>query len=561
MNTLGISCFYHDSAAALIQNGNIISAAQEERFNREKNTSRFPIQSINFCIQQAQISFDSVDHVAYFEKPFLKFSRVLIDHLVEFPFSYKSFMKSIPKWLDQRLSLPMIIDEEIGFKKDVFFVKHHLSHAASSFLPSSFEEAAILTVDGVGEWATMSRGYGSGNNIFLTEEIRYPHSLGLLYTTFTVFIGFDANGGEGKTMGLAAFGEPKYLSKLKTIVKVLEDGSFFMDPKYFSFRSGRSMWSHHFIELFGKPRFKDEPLEQRHWDLAASVQALLEEIMILNAQILQKKTRMKKLCLAGGVALNCVTNHKILEQTDFKEIFVQPAAGDAGGALGAALYVQNCLLKKERVTQTHSFFGPSFSNREIEKVLIMHQLSFTQLDDEEMCLKVAEALAENKIVGWFQDRMEYGPRALGNRSILASACDKGMKDRLNGKIKKRESFRPFAPLIPLSKVKDYFHLIGSSPYMLMAAKVIEEKSGFIPSAVHVDGTARVQTIEREGNRKLYRILEIFEEKTGVPILLNTSFNRKGEPVVCHPIHAIDCFINTELDILVIGNFLVNKGYR
>lgn len=541
-----------------MKDGKVLAAAQEERFSREKNTSAFPIQSINFCVQESQIPFHEIEAVAYFEKPFLKFSRVLLDHLAEFPFSFNSFMRSMPKWLDQRLSLPMLIEEEIGFKGDIYFIKHHLSHAASAFFPSSFEEAAILTVDGVGEWATMSRGLGSGNKINLTEEIRYPHSLGLLYTAFTVFIGFDANGGEGKTMGLAAWGEPRYINELKKIVLVKEDGSFFMDPEYFSYRRGEVMWSKKFEALFGAPRKRGDELTQRHKDLAATVQKLLEEIMILNARNLQKKTGLKKLCLAGGVALNCVTNHKILEETDFQEIFVQPAAGDAGGALGAALYVQHALFNKPRQQQTHSFLGPEYSEREMEKALLANNLKYTRLEETALCEEVAKSLAESKTVGWFQGKMEFGPRALGNRSILANPCDPKMKDHLNGIIKKREAFRPFAPIVPAEKVLQYFDLKGPSPYMLLAAPVKKERAGSIPAVTHADQSARVQTVDEQNHPRTMKLLNSFEKITGVPLLLNTSFNRKGEPVVCTPAHAVDCFVNTELDILVLGDFLVKK---
>ena len=559
MNTLGISCFYHDSSAALLSEGRILAAAQEERFSREKNTSAFPIQAINYCVQESKIPFHELEAVAYFEKPFLKFSRVLIDHLAEFPFSYKGFMRSMPKWLDQRLSIPMLIEEEIGFTGDVYFIKHHLSHAASAFFPSGFEEAAILTVDGVGEWATMSRGLGSGNRIDLNDEIRYPHSLGLLYTTFTVFIGFDANGGEGKTMGLAAYGEPTYLTALRKIVLVRDDGSFFMDPAYFRYRRGDVMWSRKFEELFGPPRKHGEELTQRHRDLAASVQKLLEEVMILNARLLQRKTGVTKLCLAGGVALNCVTNHKILEETDFREIFIQPAAGDAGGALGAALYVQHALFDKPRVRQTHAFLGPAFSDREIEKALLARRLKFTKCDESELCAEVAGALAGSQTVGWFEGRMEFGPRALGHRSILASPCDPKMKDHLNGQIKNRESFRPFAPLVPEARAGEYFDLRTPSPYMLLAPRVKSGQLGKIPAVTHADGTSRVQTVDEENHPRIMKLLREFEKLTGVPMLLNTSFNRKGEPVVCSPAHAVDCFVNTKLDLLVLGDYLVRKG--
>lgn len=560
MNTLGISCFYHDSSAALVSDGKIMAAAQEERFSRERNTSEFPIQAINFCVQFADITFDDIDSIAYFEKPFLKFSRVLIDHLNEWPFSYKSFMRSIPNWLDKRLSLPMMIQEEINFTKEIFFIKHHLSHAASAFLPSPFEEAAIMTVDGVGEWATMSRGYGKGNLITLSDEIRYPDSLGLLYTTFTVFLGFEANGGEGKTMGLAGYGHPSFLKELQSIVHVREDGSFKMDPKFFRYRAGSVMWSAHFEKLFGAPRLKDGELNQRHFDLAATVQKFLEDVLILNARLLQKKSGLKNLSLAGGVTLNCLTNHKILEQTDFQKVYIQPAAGDAGGSLGAALYVQHCVKGLTRNPEVHSFFGPSYLEREMESALKRNSLSYKKLSDAELVTVIAEHLNNGKTIAWFQGQMEFGPRALGNRSILASPVPSHIKDHINGKIKHREWWRPLAPVVLEEKANEYFDLKDRSPYMLLAANVKEEVRLKIPAVTHIDGTARVQTLDQNTNPLLRSLIQEFSNKSGVPMLLNTSFNRKGEPVVCTPGHAIDCFQNTPLDVLCLGPFVVEKGH-
>lgn len=453
----------------------------------------------------------------------------------------------------------MMIQEEINFHKEIYFIKHHLSHAASAFYPSSFDEAAIMTVDGVGEMATMSRGSGKGNSITLNDEIRYPDSLGLLYTTFTVFLGFEANGGEGKTMGLAGYGKPFYLKQLQSIVRVREDGSFKMDPKFFKYRAGNVMWSAQFEKLFGPCRKPGEELTERHFNLAATVQKFLEDVLILNARLLQKSTGLKNLCLAGGVTLNCLTNHKILEETDFQNVFVQPAAGDAGGSLGAALYVQHALKNYQRQPQAHSFFGPSYIEREMESALKRNSLKYKKLSESEIVSTISSFLNNYKTVGWFQGQMEFGPRALGNRSILASPVPHDMKDYINGKIKHREWFRPLAPVVLEEKAKDYFDLKNSSPYMLLATSVKENQRGKIPAVTHFDGTARVQTLDQQTNPLLRTLIKEFEKLSGVPMLLNTSFNRKGEPVVCTPDHAIDCYLNTPLDVLCLGPFVVEKG--
>jgi carbamoyltransferase len=559
MIILGISCFYHDSAACLIRDGVVVAAAQEERFSRVKNTSEFPIQAINFCVQQAEITFDDIDAVAYFEKPFLKFSRVMITHLAEFPFTYRSFLRNMPKWLDNRLSLPITIESELGFNKQVHFVKHHLSHAASAFFPSPFEQAAILTADGVGEWATFSRGTGKGNRIEISREIQYPDSLGLLYTAFTTFLGFDAHGGEGKTMALAALGEPTFLPKLKEIVSVQDDGSFRINQRYFAFSGESRLWKARFTDLFGPARTREMPLEQRHYDLAASIQKFVEDVMILNARLLQKDTGLKNLCLAGGVALNCVANHKILEETDFHDIFVQPATGDAGGSLGAALFLHHGLKGAARTAPLeHTYLGPSYSDREVYKALSRSGLKFEKQDEPALLRRTAERLQQNRVVGWFQGRMEFGPRALGNRSILGNPCDPGMRDFLNGQIKKRESFRPFAPIVLEERARDYFDLRAKSPYMLLAPRVLPGKREALPSITHFDGTARVQTVDHTSNPRFRKLLEEFERLAGVPILINTSFNRKGEPVVCKPEHAIDCFVATGMDCLAVGDYFVER---
>jgi len=557
---LGISCFYHDSSACLVRDGDVVAAAQEERFSREKNTSAFPIQSIRFCLEQAGITIDQVDHVAYFEKPFLKFSRVLTDHLLEWPLTWDTFRKSMPKWLTERLTLPALIEEELEYKGPISFIKHHLSHASSAFYPSGFEEAAIITADGVGEWATFSVGTGHGSSIKIEKEIHYPDSLGLLYTTVTTFLGFHAQGGEGKTMGLAGYGSPaRFRQAVANILRLNSDGSFSLNPKYFSFRRGKRMWSSAWTDAFGVPRKRDDPWTEDHYDLAASVQEAIENVLILNADILQKKTGLKKLCLAGGVTLNCVASAKILESTAFDDIFIQPAAGDAGGSVGAALYVYHSLYRKDaRKPLRHAYLGPEFSKEEIRASLLRANLPIDEMDETKFLRRVAQALNENKVIGWFQGRMEFGPRALGNRSILGNPTSPEMKDILNLKIKKRESFRPFAPIVLEERATEFFDLSIASPYMLLAPKVRSDKRTLLPAITHVDGTARVQTCNQTSNPLLRKLIEEFESLSGVPMIINTSFNRNTEPVVATPDQAIDCFLQTQMDLLAIGPYIVSK---
>jgi carbamoyltransferase len=557
---LGISCFYHDSSACLLKDGEVIAAAQEERFSREKNTSAFPIHSIRFCLDFAGIAIDQVEHVAYFEKPFLKFARVIQDHLRSWPMSWPAFFRSMPKWLGGRLSLPLTIEEELGYKGPIYFIKHHLSHAASSFYPSGFEEAAIITADGVGEWATFSTGVGRGRQIEIFNEIQYPHSLGLLYTAVTVFLGFDAHGGEGKLMGLAGYGSPeRFRRQIREVVKIRQDGSFELNQEFFAFRAGNKMWSQKWISVFGSPRDRNSAWTQEHYDLAAACQDVVEEVILLNARLLQQRTGMKRLCLAGGVTLNCVANAKILKTTAFENIFVQPAAGDAGGAVGAALFVYHGLLKHEnRHKMEHAYLGPSYSDDEIEAALKKYSLAPKKVSEDELCEQVAQAIADNKAIGWFQGRMEFGPRALGNRSIIGNAAFDGMKDILNSRIKKREAFRPFAPIVLEENSSEYFDLNIPSPYMLLAPLVHKEKQSHVPAITHVDGTARVQTCDRASNPLLRKLITASSKRTGVPVIINTSFNRKGEPVVCRPEHAIECFLATQMDLLAIGSFVVEK---
>lgn len=559
MNVLGVSCYYHDAAACLIRDGHVVAAAQEERFNRRKFSAQLPVCAINYCVQAGGIAFNDIDYVGFYEKPFLKFSRVLINHLKAYPFSLSNFLKTTPEWLKDRLVLPLVLKKELGIKKEVFFIKHHLSHAASAFLVSPFEKAAILTADGVGEWATLSCGLGEGNNIKIFKELHYPDSLGLLYTAITTYLGFKALAGEGKVMGLAAYGKPVYLDKFRKIVAVNPDGSFQIDECYFGFNRGGRMYSDRFVKMFGPAREPEGKIDERHSDMAASIQAFTEEVLISIARNLNAQLGVKNLCLAGGLFLNCVANHKILENTGFEKIFVQPAAGDSGGALGVAAYIYNTFLNNPRnFVMKHAYLGPEFSQGHIKRILRISDLNFKEFNEQELYAYVAGRIAKNKIVGWFQGRMEFGPRALGNRSILANPCNPEMKELLNSKVKKREQFRPYAPAVLAERSREFFALKDDSPFMLLACAVREDKKNLIPAVTHVDTTARVQTVAQGSNPRFWQLIKAFEKITGVPILINTSFNLRGEPIVCSPEEAIECFKNSEMDILVLENFVLEK---
>ncbi|MFA5350594.1 MAG: carbamoyltransferase N-terminal domain-containing protein [Candidatus Omnitrophota bacterium] len=559
MNILGISCYYHDSAACLIKDGIIIAAAQEERFNRIKNSFCFPVNAINYCIQESNITFLDIDYVGFYEKPFLKFHRVILDHLKTWPFSFLNFLDSMPKWLQDRLTLPLTLEKEIGFKGKTLFVKHHLSHAASSFLVSPFDQAAILTCDGIGEWATLAYGIGRGNQIKIYNELRYPHSLGLLYSTLTAYLGFSANQEEGTVMALASCGNPVFLDKFRKIFVIKPDGSFILDTSYFNFNKGRRMYSNKFIKTFGNDRKFNDILETRHCDIACSLQKFVEEVLITITRNIYNETKMEKLCLAGGSFLNCVVNNKILEDSLFKEIFIQPAAGDAGGALGAAAYIYHSILKKNRnYIMTHPYLGPAFSASQIRRILLNSNLIFKEFNETELTKQVAERLAKNQIVGWFQGRAEFGPRALGNRSILANPCNPQVKELLNSKVKKREPFRPYAPAVLEERADEFFEMRCKSPFMLLAPKVKEGKRTLIPGVVHVDGTARVQTVSKDTNPRFWQLIKDFENITGVPIVLNTSFNLRREPIVCSPEDAVGSFRKSKMDCLVLENYVVDK---
>lgn len=592
MRVLGISALYHDSAAALVEDGHIVAAAQEERFTRKKHDSNFPKHAVNYCLAEGGIGLGNVDHVVFYDKPFIKFERLLETYLTFAPRGIKSFAMAIPLWLREKLFLKDLLEKNFrkseggkGWNGQLLFSEHHLSHAASAFFPSPFEEAVILAMDGVGEWATTSASLGRGNNIEIFKEIHFPHSLGLLYSALTYYTGFKVNSGEYKVMGLAPYGEPKYADLIfKHLIDVKPDGSFRLDMSYFDYCTGLTMTNKKFHELFGgPPRKPDQLLTQHHMDLAASIQAVTEEVVLRLARSLRSETGIRNLCLAGGVALNCVANGKLLRDGCFENIYIQPAAGDAGGALGAALACYYMQFGQKRQTGSGdamrgSYLGPAFTQADIEARLKNSGAKFSVLDDNELITTSAEELAQGKAFGWFQGRMEFGPRALGNRSILGDPRSPTMQKTLNLKVKYRESFRPFAPSILRERVSEWFDLDGDSPYMLLVADVVqrrrremtdEEKKLFgidklnvprseIPAVTHVDYSARIQTVHKDTNPRYHALLSEFERKTGCPVLVNTSFNVRGEPIVGSPEDAFRCFMGTELDILVVGNCFLRK---
>ena len=585
MYILGISAFYHDSAACLLADGRILAAAQEERFTRKKHDSGFPEHAIDYCLQEAGITREQLNYVVFYEKPFLKFDRILHTYLATAPLGLKSFLKAIPLWIKEKIWTKELIRQKLAADVPLLFPEHHESHAASAFFPSPYQEAAILTVDGVGEWTTTSFGVGRGNELELTSEMKFPHSLGLLYSAFTYYAGFKVNSGEYKLMGLAPYGEPKYKDLIfEHLLDLKEDGSFRLNLDYFDYCAGLKMINSRFEHLFGGPARKPESkLTQRDMDVARSIQEVTEEIMFRMARHVRKETGQKRLCLAGGVALNCVANGRILREGVFDEIWIQPAAGDAGGALGAALMAWHRYLGKPRQVdgvkdlQTGSYLGPSFSKDAIREYLTRENVPFTELSDEEIPNRIADLIAQENVIGWFQSRMEFGPRALGARSIIGDARSPKMQETMNLKIKFRESFRPFAPSVLREAVSEYFELDRESPYMLLVAPVAQkcrvelngqgDKFGLekllqvrssIPAVTHVDYSARVQTVIEETNPLFYRTIKKFGEKYGCPLIINTSFNVRGEPIVCSPEHAYLCFMRTNMDYLILGNFLLEK---
>ena len=589
---LGISAFYHDSAASILIDGEIIAAAQEERFTRKKHDANYPFNAIEFVLKFAKLKLSEVDHIVFFEKPFLKFERLLETYVAFAPKGFLSFSKAMPIWIKEKLFQKNLLfnklkthDENFKSDENIFFSEHHLSHAASAFYPSPFTEAIVLTADGVGEWATTTVAIGKDENLDIVKEIHFPHSLGLLYSAFTYYTGFKVNSGEYKLMGLAPYGSPIYVEKIMKLIDIKEDGSFRLDQKYFNYATGLTMTNKYFEALFGqKPRDpKNNDLTQFHMDIAASIQKVTEEIMIKLSKSLREEYKIDNLCLAGGVALNCVANGKLFKEKIFKNIWVQPAAGDAGGSLGAALALWHTELGNKRKVLPNdkmkgSYLGDEFSQTQIEKELQQLGANFVTLNYEQLIDQTAELISEENAIGWFQGRMEFGPRALGNRSIIGDPRSDSMQKILNLKVKYRESFRPFAPSILKEDVEEWFNFNGDSPYMLMVADInpkkkiemtesqkklfgidkLNIKRSAIPAVTHVDYSARIQTVNRDTNAKYYDLISKFKEKTSCPVIINTSFNVRGEPIVHSPTDAFNCFMGTDLDYLVIGNSILDK---
>ncbi|MEM7022845.1 MAG: carbamoyltransferase [Pseudomonadota bacterium] len=599
MRILGLSAFYHDSAAALVEDGVVVAAAQEERFTRKKHDPGFPQRAVSYCLEEAGVGLEQIDHIAFYDKPFLKFERLLETYLAFAPRGFRSFRMAMPVWLKEKLFQKRMLREELAklagehglsakeLEARLLFTEHHQSHAASAFFPSPFEEAAVLTIDGVGEWSTTSAGMGSGNRLEVQKEIMFPHSLGLLYSAITYYTGFKVNSGEYKVMGLAPYGEPKYAQlMLDHLIDVKPDGSFRVNQEYFDYCTGLTMTNARFDELFGgAPRKAEDLVTQREMDLAASVQQVTEEVMLRLTASLAAETGAKNLCLAGGVALNCVANGKILRDRKFERIWIQPAAGDAGGSLGAALAAYHLYkdqprkLNGARDGMQGAYLGPAFEQGEIERRLREAGAVFDVVSEQDMITGAANALADSKAVGWFQGRMEFGPRALGGRSILGDARSPTMQKTLNLKVKYRESFRPFAPAVLREDVADWFELDDDSPYMLLVADVVEQRRRLmnederalfgidqlnvvrsqIPAVTHVDYSARIQTVHADTNPRYHALLEAFKDRTGCPVLVNTSFNVRGEPIVCTPEDAFHCFMGTEIEMLVAGNCVLDKS--
>ena len=561
MNILGISCYYHDSAAALLKDGTLVAAAQEERFTRKKHDSGFPARAIAYCLHEGGITPRELDYVGFYDKPFEKFDRILQTTLATWPRGFPSFIKAMPVWIKEKMWVPQMIRKELDYEGPILFSEHHIAHAASAFLVSPFNEAAILTMDGVGEWETTTYGVGRGNAITLLKSLHFPHSLGLLYSAFTYYLGFRVNSAEYKVMGLAPYGTPRYRDLiLENLIDLREDGSFRLNMDYFIYDRALRMTGTRFDSLFGHPhREPESPLTEFHKDVAASLQKVTDEVVIRLANHVYRETGLPNLCMAGGVALNCVSNSEILKRVPFKDIFIQPAAGDAGGAIGAASYIRNTILGNEReFVWKNAFLGPSFSEEEIGGFLDLKGIEYERLDGAGLVRRVSRILAGQNVVGWFQGRMEFGPRSLGSRSILADARNAENWQRVNLKIKFRESFRPFAPVVLEEKMAEYFEFDRPSPYMLFTAQVRDEMRSKIPAVTHVDGSARLQTIRREDHELFYDLIRQFEQDTGCPVLINTSFNVRGEPIVCTPQDAFRCFMATEMDYLAMGPFLIDK---
>jgi carbamoyltransferase len=594
MYILGISSFYHDSAACLIKDGEIIAAAQEERFTRKKHDPSFPKHAIKYCMEEAGIAPDDLENIIFYEKPFLKFERLLETYLAYAPRGFRSFAAAMPLWIREKLfqksmianELISIFGNQVDWKDCLLFSEHHLSHAASAFYPSPFENAAVLTLDAVGEWTTTSVAIGTGRELSVIKEIHFPHSLGLLYSAFTYYTGFRVNSGEYKVMGLAPYGVPRFANLIKeNLIIIADDGSFQLDMSYFNYAVGLTMTNKKFHDLFGgQPRKSESELTQREMDLAASIQSVIEELVIGIAKNIAKETGMQNLCLAGGVALNCVVNGILLREKVFKNIWIQPAAGDAGGALGAALsawylhHGNDRVVSKDRDSMKGAYLGPNFNNKKIESELSACGAVFSKLSEEDLINHVSDALADEKAIGWMQGRMEFGPRALGGRSIIADPRSPAMQKQLNLKVKYRESFRPFAPSILAEDLGEWFELDTDSPYMLLVAdireshrrKMTEEEEALfgveklniprssVPAITHIDYSARIQTVHSDTNPLYYKVIKKFNDKTGFPLVVNTSFNVRGEPIICSPTDAFKCFMGTELDVLAVGNYFLIK---
>jgi len=587
MYILGISAFYHDSAACLVKDGEILSAAQEERFTRKKHDHNFPQKAIEFCLKDAGIRAEQLDLIAFYDKPFLKFERLLETYLAYAPVGIKSFIKAMPLWIKEKLWMKEMIKEKLGYTGKIIFPEHHESHAASAFYPSAYNKAAIITMDGVGEWTTTSYGIGEGNEIQLYADIKFPHSLGLLYSALTYYTGFKVNSGEYKVMGLAPYGEPKYKKLIYDhLIDVKEDGSFRMNMEYFNYCQGLTMTNEKFNKLFGgPPRIPETNLTQKQMDIARSLQEVTEEIVLKIGSHVYKETKSKNLCLAGGVALNCVANGRLLREGPFENIWIQPAAGDAGGALGAALIGWYKYHNKPRTAadgksdkQKGSYLGPQFTDEEIKSFVQSLNLSAKKYDEDELIETTANLINSDKVIGWFDGKMEFGPRALGSRTIIGDARSPKMQATMNIKIKFREGFRPFAPSVLFEKVNEYFEIEKESPYMLLTADVKKERRipmtdeeqkkwgidklnvvrSDIPAITHVDYSARLQTVHKETNPRYHKLISKFEEKTGCAVIINTSFNVRGEPIVCTPEDAYRCFMRTNMDYLVLGSYILNK---
>jgi carbamoyltransferase len=587
VHILGISAFYHDSAACLLSDGEIVAAAQEERFTRKKGDATFPAHAVEYCLRSAEITVRDLTYVGFYDKPLLKFERILESYLGVAPKGFRSFLKAGPLWIKEKLFMDRQLRETLGYDGEILYAEHHESHAASAFFPSPFEEAAILTMDGVGEWATASLGKGRGNDLELIKELHWPDSLGLLYSAFTYHTGFKVNSGEYKVMGLAPYGEPKYVDLIyRELMDLKEDGSFTLNQKYFNYLSGLTMTNRAFDRLFGgPPREPESKLTQREMDLARSIQVVCEEVMLRMVRAVHRETGSENLCLAGGVALNCVGNGRILREGPFKRVWIQPAAGDAGGSLGVAQLIWHRHLEQARTvtpgkdSMRGAYLGPEFSPEEIEAFLKSREAPYNRLGPDELRRHVAEQIAAGKVVGWFDGRMEFGPRALGSRSILGDPRNPKMQAQMNIKIKFREGFRPFAPSVLRERVSDYFEMDYDSPYMLLVAPVKKERQipmtdeqqrlwgidklnlprSDLPAITHIDYSARVQTVTKDTNPNYHALIEEFERLTGCAVLINTSFNVRGEPIVCTPADAYQCFMRTHIDHLVLGPFLLNKA--